>query len=739
MINKYNKFLNENTYKDEFLRLYNLATDSLKKLVDDTKEVQQGVDWHPEGVTYIHIRLVTNRLENTYHNINLNLAGFFHDLGKTSVTKPNGRGGFSAHGHEDESVKIVEEYKDWIIEQGGAIDIVKYVVANHMRYKYIDEMRLQEVMRFMDEPYFHYVEKFATADIGGADLNCVEILDYKEIKQKIHEFEKKEKENKIISKKFNAGMIMDKYPELRKEKLGRALAGFKKRHEDFRSFVLNNRTEDILKDFDDYMMIVNEGVRDLMTPISKEKIDEFINKYPLLHSALMKAIRDNEIDIAEMIIQRGADVSDYNEEALRTAANLEHSDMVIMLLQNGADPDAAIEYHRTIDSTRYSHVIDEIRFFSPYAVKNSQNESVGNTSVRDMMTPKSEEDIRKSFNGLTQKELDWKLWVSVSGQQIPLIRILLKLGANPNAKNKPDGNTILFNAIMGGITTQPNMEIIKMLLDGGANPMIPNVRGIMTLKFAETWKKWDILELLKQYVKVDESVRDKMTPKSEEDILKSIEGLDQMALDQKLLDAVQKHQIDRIQILLNAGANPNTKDGAGNTLLFKAIVGGIVSKPNIEIASMLLKNGADPTNTNNRGVDTLKWAEIWKKWDMVELLKQYIKVEESVRDKMIPKSDEEINKSIEQANRNVKEEDLPLANMLLACETGIEWLAKKAIKDGIDVNFHDGVFLQATAVHGQLEIAKLLLDNGAEPNDYAYNLAMAKGYRDICLLFGEYK
>lgn len=250
MINKYNQFINEDVYKDEFLILYNLAPQNLKDEIDKTKLVEQSNDWHPEGVTYNHIRLVTNRLANTYNNKNLNLSGLFHDLGKTYVTTPNGRGGFSAHGHEDESVKIVNDYKDWIEEQGGQVDIVSYVVENHMRYKFLDEMRIQEQIKFMDDVYFPYVQKFASADIGGTSLNCIPIDEHEEIKLKIDNFYKKEEENKLISKKFNASMIMDNYPELRGEKLGRALSDFKSNYENFRQFVLDNPTDKIIKDFD---------------------------------------------------------------------------------------------------------------------------------------------------------------------------------------------------------------------------------------------------------------------------------------------------------------------------------------------------------------------------------------------------------------------------------------------------------------------------------------------------------
>ena len=178
---------------------------------------------NPEGVVYVHIRLVTNRLENTYHDKNLNLVGFFHDLGKIYVTKPNGRGGWSVDGHEDESIKLVKRYKSWIKEQDGVVDIVEYIVENHMRYKYLDQMRIREQISFMDDPYFSYVQKFSTVDYGGTELNCEPIDNHEYEKRKIKEFYQKEEDDKTIAKRFNASMVMDKYPDLRGEKLGQAI------------------------------------------------------------------------------------------------------------------------------------------------------------------------------------------------------------------------------------------------------------------------------------------------------------------------------------------------------------------------------------------------------------------------------------------------------------------------------------------------------------------------------------
>lgn len=110
---------------------------------------------------------------------------------------------------------------------------------------------------------------------------------------------------------------------------------------------------------------------------------------------------------------------------------------------------------------------------------------------------------------------------------------------------------------------------------------------------------------------------------------------------------------------------------------------------------------------------------------------------ESIRDHLKPKSEEEIKRSIDKVNAGVKEENLPNANLLTACTRGLFDLAKKAIEDGADVNLGDGVFLQSTAVHGYLDIAQLLLDNGADPtanNSYAYTLARFKGHKDVAEL-----
>lgn len=259
-INNFETFLNESIYIDEFTRLYNLAPDELKVEVDKTKDIKQSEFWHPEGNAYIHTKLVTNRLANKYHDINLSISGLLHDLGKIYTSKfDDEKQEWTARGHEIESVEVATNYKNWIEKMGADVEIVEYIIANHMRYKYLDEMRTQEQVKFMNNHLFSYVEKFSSADYGGSGLQCKEIPSQEEIKNKIKLFQKNEEERIIISNKFNGRIIMDKYPDLKGFKLGGAIGDFKNSFDDFKEFALKNTKEVIMNKFDDfYKKYINE-------------------------------------------------------------------------------------------------------------------------------------------------------------------------------------------------------------------------------------------------------------------------------------------------------------------------------------------------------------------------------------------------------------------------------------------------------------------------------------------------
>jgi len=161
---------------DKFKQLYNNAPKKLKNEIDKTKDIKQNPIWHPEVFVNIHIQTVTNRLHNTYHNDNLDMCGFLHDLGKIYTTKFDEiKQNWTAPDHEDISVEIVNKFKDWIIEQGCNIELITFVVKNHMRFKYFDDMKQSKKDELTNNKFFRFLVKFNSADYGGTELVCREL------------------------------------------------------------------------------------------------------------------------------------------------------------------------------------------------------------------------------------------------------------------------------------------------------------------------------------------------------------------------------------------------------------------------------------------------------------------------------------------------------------------------------------------------------------------------------------
>jgi len=258
MITNFKNF-NENSYPDYFSYLYDIAPKELKDLIDATKNVNQSEIWHSEGYTYIHIKLVVNRLHEKYNDINLDLAGLFHDLGKAGTTEWSvEKNSWIAPGHEHVSCDILEDQENFVKQLGGNYDLIYYIVSNHMKIKYLDNFRIQNKIEVLGNKYFDELMKFDTADFGGTDSNCKPIRDLSNIKKEIQEQLDIDNENNEISKKFNGNIVMEIYPELKGKELGNILSNFKKYisekfETNFRSYVLKTNSSDILKDFDIYM------------------------------------------------------------------------------------------------------------------------------------------------------------------------------------------------------------------------------------------------------------------------------------------------------------------------------------------------------------------------------------------------------------------------------------------------------------------------------------------------------
>ena len=69
----------------------------------------------------------------------------------------------------------------------------------------------------------------------------------------------------------------------------------------------------------------------------------------------------------------------------------------------------------------------------------------------------------------------------------------------------------------------------------------------------------------------------------------------------------QVARIEMARVLLAAGADPNARDAAGDTPLHLVLASRLVSNPG-EFVALLLSHGADPTLTNQAGIDAVQAA-----------------------------------------------------------------------------------------------------------------------------------
>jgi hypothetical protein len=147
-----------------FEELVVLAPQDIIDRLEELKNVVERPDFHPEPNCYEHIRIVTSRLIKT-DDIDLVLAGLYHDIGKRETMKINPNSGFPmTPGHEAIGAKLVMRDSEFIVKMGGDIDIVHDIVKNHMKMKQFSKMRKFKQQVVMDLPAWPKLQIFTKAD-----------------------------------------------------------------------------------------------------------------------------------------------------------------------------------------------------------------------------------------------------------------------------------------------------------------------------------------------------------------------------------------------------------------------------------------------------------------------------------------------------------------------------------------------------------------------------------------------
>ena len=250
-----------------------------------------------------------------------------------------------------------------------------------------------------------------------------------------------------------------------------------------------------------------------------------------------------------------------------------------------------------------------------------------NESVRNLMTPKSEKEVLKSLKGLSAYDIMKK------GIQLNL-EYMVRKGIEKGASSTMQ---FLHNeAVMIAIRNN-NLEIMKLLLDNGYKPseyivewtirygtidmmqlLIDNgviVTDRMIRNAVNYNKTYSMIHFLKKHV-TNESVRDQMTPKTKEDILKHFDKF---------------HPLDKVIKGVNMGIFWLVKDGVDELLKQGGEVGDILhnnlsnyyipralEKGNIDIIKYLIEVGGYKLKKND-----IQWTVTNATLEMIKLLLSY--------------------------------------------------------------------------------------------------------------------
>lgn len=254
----------------------------------------------------------------------------------------------------------------------------------------------------------------------------------------------------------------------------------------------------------------NEGIRDMMTPISDKQIEELLkNKTP--EDILFIGVMNGNIDFIQMAWNMGIDVNvrnEYENTPLILASFNGHIDIVEFLIKNGADLEAINNYGMTALKYAYNNSdIEMMKMLLKYGAKRNGNEkNYLNESIRDKMTPISKEKLNDVVLHKINKNkelgyfnpLDWGL-------------TLLDY----------DGSGGLNDHHIVEFKSQDNRRWEMTLDERSSYPiMIREMKRGISYRVAFNYKEVeDYLRKRGLEKIVNEGVRDKMTPKPKEDII----------------------------------------------------------------------------------------------------------------------------------------------------------------------------------------------------------------------------
>jgi len=130
---------------------------------------EQPPEWHPEGDVYTHTRIMLDMLAPD-PPLDLCLAVLLHDIAKPPTRTVDETGGrIRFNGHDAMGAEMAADILRRLRYPNAVVDAVVPMVARHMQFMHVQQMRTAKLKRFMSTPTFEGEMELHRVDCGSSN------------------------------------------------------------------------------------------------------------------------------------------------------------------------------------------------------------------------------------------------------------------------------------------------------------------------------------------------------------------------------------------------------------------------------------------------------------------------------------------------------------------------------------------------------------------------------------------